>query len=107
MKARLYFDVAFKTSKKTDAEGMASAMDNVIKCGMSALSDSWDEYGGVPKVGKVFVLDTKQALGHADTVNQVIVENTDADDQIQGKDSELGRMLGPVFDFLRKIAGKK
>ena len=107
MKARFYFDVEFKASRETDAEGIASAMDNVVKCGMSALSDSWDEYGGVPKVGEVFALDTEQALEHADTVNQIIVENTDADDQLQGKDNELGRMLGPVFGFLKKIAGKK
>ena len=107
MKARFCFDVAFKAGRKTDAEGMASAMDNVIKCGMAALGDCWSDYGGVPKVGEVFVLDAKQALEHADTVNQVIVENTDADDQLQGKDSGLGRMLGPVLDFLWQIAGKR
>jgi hypothetical protein len=60
MKARLYFDVEFD-GRKTDGESIASAMDNVVKCGMSALDDCWDEYGGKPQVGKCFVLDTAQA----------------------------------------------
>jgi hypothetical protein len=60
MKARLYFDVKFN-GRKTDSESIAGAMDNVVKCGMSALSDCWDEYGGEPKVGQFLVLDTAQA----------------------------------------------
>ena len=36
-------------------------MDNMVRTGMSALGDCWDEYGGEPKVGEVFVLDTEQA----------------------------------------------
>ena len=74
MKARFYFDVAFKASKKVDAEGIASAMDNVVKTGMSALSNSWDEYGGVPKVGGVFVLDTDTAVQHVDALVQTAIE---------------------------------
>ena len=65
MKARFYFDVEFKASRETDAEGIASAMDNVVKCGMSALGDCWSDYGGEPKVGEVFVLNTEATTGHA------------------------------------------
>jgi hypothetical protein len=106
MKARFYFDVKFSKGA-TDAEGLASAMDNVIKCGMSALSDSWDEYGGAPKVGEVFVLDTNKAMEHAGTVSRAIVEYTDANEQLENEGGELGRMLAPVAEFLRQIAGKK
>lgn len=45
MKARVYLDVEFN-GRKTDAESVAAAMDNVVKAGMSALGDCWDEYGG-------------------------------------------------------------
>jgi len=107
MKARFYFDVAFKASRKTDAEGMASALDNVIKTGMTALGESWDEYGGKPKIGEVFVLDTKQAMEHASSVNRVIAEYTNPDDLIKNGDDELGEALAPVVQFLRKLAGKK
>lgn len=106
MKARFYFDMSF-SERATDPEGLASAMDNVIKCGMSALSDSWDEYGGVPKVGEVFVLDTNQAMEHAGTVSRAIVEYTDANEQLNDEGGELGKMLAPVAEFLRQIAGKK
>jgi hypothetical protein len=64
MKARLFFDVKFN-GRKTDAESIAAALDNVVKCGMSALGDCWDEYGGQPKVGEFFVLDAKAAARHA------------------------------------------
>ena len=60
MKARLYLDVKFD-GRKTDAEGVAAALDNVVKCGMAALDDAWDEYGGAPKVGEMLVLNTAQA----------------------------------------------
>ncbi len=60
MKARLFLDVEFN-GRKTDAEGIAAALDRVMETGMSALGDCWDEYGGVPKVGQFLVLDTKQA----------------------------------------------
>ena len=71
MEARLYFDINFNGGK-TDAEGVASAMDNVVRTGMSALGDCWDEYGGEPKVGEVFVLDTEQAARHAATLGEII-----------------------------------
>jgi hypothetical protein len=62
MKARLYLDVKFN-GRKTDAEGIASALDNVVNTGMSALGDCWDEYGGAPKVGQFLVADTVQPGG--------------------------------------------
>ena len=65
MKARLYIDIQFG-KRATDAESMATALDNVLDTGMVQLSDCWDEYGGKPKVGKFFVLDTEQALGFAE-----------------------------------------
>jgi hypothetical protein len=96
MKARLYLDVKFG-KRATDAESIASALDNVMDVGMSSLSDCWKEYGGVPQVGKFFVLDSEQAIRHAD----------DLDNLIDGQDDELGKSLAPVRDFLRKVAEKK
>ena len=105
MKARFYLDVEFKGRNWT--EGMASALDNVVRNGMTALGDCWGEYGGKPKIGEVFILDTKQAEEHADTLHQVIAEYTDPDDQLNGVSSELGKSLAPIRDFLRQIAGKQ
>jgi hypothetical protein len=96
MKARLYVDIKF-SKRATDAEGLAVALDNVMDVGMSALGDSWGEYGGAPQVGKFFVLDSEQAIRHAD----------DLDKLIDGQDDELGKSLAPVRDFLRKVAEKK
>jgi hypothetical protein len=97
MKARFYFDVAFKAGKKTDAEGMASALDNVIKAGMTVLGDCWGDYRGKPKVGEVFVLDTEAAAEHAEKLDYLI----------DGQEDELGESLVPVREFLRKLARKK
>jgi hypothetical protein len=57
MKTRLCIDVEFNGGK-TDGEAIATALDNVVNTGMSALGDCWDEYGGTPKVGQFLVLDT-------------------------------------------------
>jgi hypothetical protein len=51
MKTRLYIDVKFN-GRKTDGEGIATAFDNVVKTGMSALDDCWDEYGGKRTLAK-------------------------------------------------------
>ena len=97
MKARFYFDVEFKANRKTDAEGIASALDNVVRSGMTVLGDCWSDFGGKPKIGEVFVLDTKAAAEHADNLDLLI----------DGQSDELGESLVPVRDFLRRVAGKK
>jgi len=97
MKARLCFDVEFN-GRKTDAESIASAMDNVVKTGMTVLGDCWEECGGKPKVGECFVLDTRQAAEHAKALD-LLVEGRE--------DDELGEMLAPVRNFLHQVAGKK
>jgi hypothetical protein len=97
MKARLYLDVEFD-GRKTDAESIASAMDNVVKTGMSALGDCWDEYGGEPKVGQFLVLDKVQAAQHAEALD-ILIDGKEED--------ELGQSLGPVRDFLLQVAGKR
>ncbi len=97
MKARVYLDVEFN-GRKTDAESVAAAMDNVVKAGMSALGDCWDEYGGAPKVGRLLALDTAQAAELAEALEMLI------DGQ---EDDELGESLAPVRDFLRGVAGKR
>lgn len=96
MKARLYIDIQFG-KRATDAESMATALDNVLDTGMVQLSDCWDEYGGKPKVGKFFVLDTEQALGFAEEVDRLV----------HGWDDDLGKSLAPIRDFLRQVAGKR
>ena len=97
MKARFYFDVEFKASRKTDAEGIASALDNVVRSGMTVLGDCWSDFGGTPRIGEVFVLDTKAAAEHADNLDRLI----------GGRDDELGKSLVPIRNFLRQVAGKK
>jgi hypothetical protein len=62
MKARLFIDVQFD-GRRTDAESIASAMDNVANTGMLALGDCWNEYGGAPKVGQFLVANTAQPGG--------------------------------------------
>jgi hypothetical protein len=96
MKARLYLDVEFN-GRKMDAESIATALDRLIETVMSALSDGWEEYGGEPKVGKCFVLDTQQAVEHAEEFDRLI----------DGQDDELGESLKPIRDFLRQVAGKR
>ncbi|MGO8751852.1 MAG: hypothetical protein ACLQNE_38410 [Thermoguttaceae bacterium] len=96
MKARLYIDIQFG-KRATDAESMATALDNVLDTGMVQLSDCWDEYGGKPKVGKFFVLDTEQALGFAEELDRLV----------HGWDDDLGKSLAPIRDFLRQVAGKR
>jgi hypothetical protein len=71
MKARLYIDVKF-SKRATDAESLASALDNVLDVGMAQLSDTWDEYGGKPTVGKFVALDTAKALEHANALDMLI-----------------------------------
>ena len=71
MKARLYIDVKFG-GRATDAESIASALDNVMDVGMAALDDCWADYGGKPQVGKFLVLDTERANDLADDVESVI-----------------------------------
>jgi hypothetical protein len=97
MKARLFIDVQFN-GRKTDAESIASAMDNVVKTGMTTLGDCWDEYGGEPKVGQFLVLDTLSAGQYAESL-QGLIDGEEEDD--------LGEFLEPIRDFLRQIAGKK
>ena len=97
MKARLYLDVEFD-GRKTDGEGVATALENVIKTGMSALGDCWDEYGGTPKVGGCFVLDTGSAAAFAESL-QGLIDGEEEDD--------LGEFLEPIRDFLRQVAGKR
>ena len=97
MNARLYIDVEFN-GRKTDCESIASAMDNVIKTGMSALGDCWDEYGGEPKVGQFLVLDTLSAQQYAESL-QGLFDGEEEDD--------LGEFLEPIRDFLRQVAGKR
>jgi hypothetical protein len=101
MKARLYLDIKFG-ARATDAESLASALDNVMDVGMAALDDCWQDYGGKPKVGKFFVLDTGKALDLANDVESVmhVAEN----DPGNARPSE---WLAPVRDFLRKVAGRK
>jgi hypothetical protein len=94
MNAKLVLPIKF-SKRATDAEGLASAMDNVVKCGMSALSDCWGEYGGEPKVGTFTVLDTEKAAEHANALDALI------DGQ---NDDGLGEVLAPVRDFLRRLA---
>ena len=59
MKARVCLDVQFD-GRRTDGESIASAM---VKTGMSALGDCWDEFGGEPKVGEFLAADTAQPGG--------------------------------------------
>jgi len=94
MKARLYIDIKF-SKRATDAESLATALDNVMDAGMAALDDCWHEYGGKPTIGKFVVLDTAQAAEHANALDMLI----------DGEDDELGEMLKPVRDFLRQVAG--
>jgi hypothetical protein len=96
MKARLYIDVKFG-GRATDAESVASALDNVMDVGMAALDDCWGDYGGKPQVGKFLVLDTERAIDCANELDKLMAEKDDAQ----------GRQLVPVRDFLRKVAGKK
>ena len=92
MKARFYFDVKFP-KRATDAESLASALDNVMDAGMSALDDCWDEYGGKPQVGKVFVLDTEGALDWANEMDKFA----------DGQDDDMGKFCRSVRDFLRRM----
>jgi hypothetical protein len=94
MRARLCIDVQL-SKRATDAESTASALDNVLDVGMSALGDCWHDYGGKPSIGKFLVLDTEQAAEHAEALDQLI----------DGEDDEPGEMLKPVRDFLRQVAG--
>jgi hypothetical protein len=96
MKARLFIDIQF-SKRATDAESMATALDNVMDVGMAHLSDCWGEYGGKPIVGRFFLLGTAQAVEHANALDMLI----------DGEDDELGEMLKPVRDFLRQVAGKE
>ena len=57
---------------------------------------AWEPYGGEPKVGEFFVLDTDAAIQHADELDSLI----------DGQEDELGEVLAPVRDFLRQVAGK-
>jgi hypothetical protein len=101
MKARLYVDVEFN-GRKTDAEGIASAMDNVVKCGMSALGDCWHEYGGAPRIGEVFVLDTEAAVEHTDAMQALLACMPDIDQH-----PEITSSMRDAITFLRQVAGKK
>jgi hypothetical protein len=87
MKARLYLDVEFN-GRKTDAESIAAAMDNVVKAGMSALGGCWDEYGGVPKVGQFLVLDTAQAAEHAEALGTLIRKRRQPDRAADAQEEE-------------------
>jgi hypothetical protein len=89
MKIRLYIDVEFN-GRKTDGEAIATALDNVVKTGMSALGDCWDEYGGKLKVGQFLVLDTERAVEHANSLDELI----------DNQDEELGHVLAPIREFL-------
>jgi len=95
MKARFYIDVEFD-GRETDAESMASAMDNVVKCGMTVVGDCWEEYGGKPKVGECSVLDTRHAAEHAGILELLVDARKD----------DLGEMLVSIRDFLKEVAGK-
>ena len=97
MKVRFYLDVEFKVSRRTDAEGIASALDNVVRSGMTVLGDCWSDFGGKPKIGEVFVLNTKAAAEHADNLDRLI----------DGRNDELGESLVLIRNFLRQVAGKK
>ena len=95
MKARLYLDIKF-SKRATDAEGIASALDNVLDVGMAALDDCSQEYSGKPQVGKFFVLDTERANDLANDVESVMtVAERDP------KNARPGEWLAPVRDFLR------
>ena len=59
MRAKLYLDVEFD-EKRTDAEGIAAALDRLLETALST-PGIMDEYGGEPKVSKFFVLDTGRA----------------------------------------------
>ena len=96
MKATLVLDIHF-SKRATDADSLAAALDNVLDVGMSALDDCWGDYGGKPSIGKFRVLDMAQAAEHAQALDTLI----------DGEDDELGKMLAPVRDFLRQVAGKE
>jgi hypothetical protein len=96
MKATLVLDIHF-SKRATDAESLAAALDNVMDVGMSALDDCWGDYGGKPSIGKFRVLDMAQAAEHAQALDMLI----------DGEDDELGEMLKPIQDFLRRVAGKE
>ena len=95
MKARVYLDVEFNEGK-TDAEGIASALDKVVANGLAVLLDTWKPYGGEPKVGEFFVLDTKQAAEHAE----------DLDRLIDGKEDELVQCSSPSATFCGRSPGR-
>ena len=95
MRTRLFCDVEFN-EHKTDAEGIASALDKVVANGLAVLLDAWEPYGGEPKVDEFFVLDSKQAAEHAETLDHLI----------DGQNDELGESLVPIRDFLWQVAGK-
>ena len=101
MKARLYLDIRFG-GRATDAESIASALDNVMDVGMAALDDCWGEYGGKPEVGKFLVLDTERAIDLANDVESVM--HVAEGDPRNARPSE---WLAPVRDFLRQVAGRK
>ena len=69
----------------------------MVANGLAVLLDAWEPYGGEPKLGEFFVLDTKQAADHAENLDHLI----------DGQEDELGKSLVPVRDFLRQIAGQK
>jgi len=96
MKARLYIDIKF-SKRATDAESLATALDNVMDVGMSALDDCWGDYGGKPTIGKFLVLDTAQAAEHAEELDRLM----------DGQEDELALSLAPIRDFLRQVAGLK
>jgi len=101
MKARLYIDITF-SKRATDAESAATALDNVLDVGMSALDDCWDDYGGKPSIGKCLVLDTEQAAEHAEALDALVVR-----DFLDEKRNDLRTMLAPIRDFLQQVAGLK
>ena len=101
MKTIIALPVDFN-GRKTDAESIASAMDNVIRCGLgNYVPDDWSEYGGPPHLGETICLNPKEAEEAADML----------DGMIDGKPGdEMGEVLTPARNILwrlLRLLGKK
>ncbi len=91
MKTKLILPVIFK-AKRTNPEALTSALDQVIETALST-AGLLSEYGD-PTVGTFSVLDTEAAKEHAEALDALI----------DGQDDELGEMLIPIRDFLKRLA---
>ena len=94
MKTLLVFAVDLN-GKKTDAESIGAAMDNVVKAGLATLDDCWGEYGGPPQVKPCRVVDPAK----------VMLQREDLETLMDDQDDNLGKYLANVRDTLKQLLG--